>query len=150
MMQGSFLLKYRLKAFANGFKGLGFKKAMRPISILTLGTLFVIGDYWFFHRVIVYLDGLPSRVGDELIVQLINLVFITLFMMVLFSCLIVSLSVYYLSRDLELLHSLPGRYFSDNGFNEALPHPQNASDNDFYGVIFSGGSGGVFAVFVTG
>ena len=107
MMQGSFLLKYRLKAFANGFKGLGFKKAMRPISILTLGTLFVIGDYWFFHRVIVYLDGLPSRVGDELIVQLINLVFITLFMMVLFSCLIVSLSVYYLSRDLELLHSLP-------------------------------------------
>ena len=106
-MQGSFLLKYRLKAFANGFKGLGFKKAMRPISILTLGTLFVIGDYWFFHRVIVYLDGLPSRVGDELIVQLINLVFITLFMMVLFSCLIVSLSVYYLSRDLELLHSLP-------------------------------------------
>ena len=98
-MQGSFLLKYRLKAFANGFKGLGFKKAMRPISILTLGTLFVIGDYWFFHRVIVYLDGLPSRVGDELIVQLINLVFITLFMMVLFSSLIVSLSVYYLSQD---------------------------------------------------
>jgi len=74
---------------------------------LTLGALFVIGDYWFFHRVIVYLDGLPSRVGDELIVQLVNLVFITLFMMVLFSGLIVSLSVYYLSRDLELLHSLP-------------------------------------------
>ncbi|MBT3922791.1 MAG: hypothetical protein HOF21_09470 [Nitrospina sp.] len=80
---------------------------MRPISIFILGTLFVIGDYWFFHRVIVYLDRLPFRVGDELIVQLVNLVFITLFMMVLFSSLIVSLSVYYLSRDLELLHSLP-------------------------------------------
>ena len=105
--QGGLLLKYRLKALANGFKGIGFKKAMRPISILTLGMLFVIGDYWFFHRVIVYLDGLPFRVGDELIIQLINLVFITLFMMALFSSLIVSLSVYYLSHDLELLHSLP-------------------------------------------
>ncbi|MBT6594990.1 MAG: hypothetical protein HOB34_02730 [Nitrospina sp.] len=107
MRRSNLLLKYRLKALANGFKGLGFKKAMRPISVLTLGALFVIGDYWFFHRVIVYLDGLPFRVGDELIVQLVNLVFITLFMMVLFSSLIVSLSVYYLSRDLELLHSLP-------------------------------------------
>jgi ABC-2 type transport system permease protein len=101
------LLKYRLKSLANNFKRFGLKKSFRPLSILMLGTLFVVGDYWFFHRVIVYLDGLPFRVGDELIVQLVNLVFITLFMMVLFSSLIVSLSVYYLSQDLELLHSLP-------------------------------------------
>jgi ABC-2 type transport system permease protein len=100
-----FLLKYRLKALVNGWFNL--KNIFRPISIFVLGILFVIGDYWFFHRVIVYLDGLPFRVGDELIVQLVNLVFITLFMMVLFSSLIVSLSIYYLSRDLEFLHSLP-------------------------------------------
>ncbi len=107
MMGSSLLLKYRLKALANSFKCFGMKKVVRPLSILTLGTLFVIGDYWFFHRVIRYLDGLPFRLGDELIVQLVNLVFITLFVMVLFSSLIVSLSVYYLSRDLEMLHSLP-------------------------------------------
>ena len=106
-MQSGLLLKYRLVALVNGFKGLGSKQVVRPLSILTLGTLFVIGDYWFFHRVIRYLDGLPSRLGEELIVQLVNLVFITLFAMVLFSSLIVSLSVYYLSRDLEILHSLP-------------------------------------------
>jgi|TARA_B100000678_G_C17763586_1_gene323864 hypothetical protein len=47
-------------------------------------------------------------------------------------------------------HSLLGRNFGDNGFNETLPHPQNASDNDFSGVIFSGWSGGVFTVYVTG
>ena len=80
---------------------------MRPLSVLTLGALFVIGDYWFFHRVVRYLDGLPSILGLELIVQLINLVFITLFAMVLFSSFIVPLSVYYLSRDLKMLHSLP-------------------------------------------
>lgn len=104
---GTVLLKFRLISLRNSVMRLGQNKSMRPISILILGTLFVIFDYWFFHRVIVYLDGLPFRVGDELIVQLVNLVFITLFMMVLFSSLIVSLSVYYLSRDLELLHSLP-------------------------------------------
>lgn len=107
MMRAGLLLQYRLKALANGFKGIGLNRVWRPLSILTLAALFVIGDYWFFHRVIRYLDGLPFRVGDELIVQLVNLVFITLFAMVLFSSLIVSLSVYYLSRDLEMLHSLP-------------------------------------------
>ena len=148
--QGGLLLKYRLKALANGFKGIGFKKAMRPISILTLGMLFVIGDYWFFHRVIVYLDGLPFRVGDELIIQLINLVFITLFMMVLFSSLIVSLSVYYLSHDLELLHSLPisisgivtSRYFSAwetaPGWFYYFPYPcllHTVRISRFHGII---------------
>lgn len=106
-MQSSILLKYRLKALANAFKGFGAKKIVRPLSISTLGVLFVMGDYWFFHRVIRYLDGFPSRLGDELIVQLVNLVFITLFAMVMFSSLIVSLSVYYLSRDMEMLHSFP-------------------------------------------
>ena len=91
-MQSSILLKYRLKALANAFKGFGAKKIVRPLSISTLGVLFVMGDYWFFHRVISYLDGFPSRLGDELIVQLVNLVFITLFAMVMFSSLIVSLS----------------------------------------------------------
>lgn len=106
-MQSVLLLKYRLVALANSFKGFGSKQVLRPLSVLTLGTLFVIGDYWFFHRMIRYLDGLPSRLGEELIIQLVNLVFITLFAMVLFSSLIVSLSVYYLSRDLKVLHSLP-------------------------------------------
>ena len=106
-MQSVLLLKFRLIALVNSFKGFGSKQVIRPLSILTLGTLFVIGDYWFFHRVIRYLDGLPARLGEELIIQLVNLVFITLFAMVLFSSLIVSLSVYYLSQDLEVLHSLP-------------------------------------------
>ena len=91
-MQRSILLKYRLRGLANAFKGFWPKKIVRTLLILTLGVLFVVGDYWFFHRVISYLDGFPSRLGDELIVQLVNLVFITLFAMVMFSSLIVSLS----------------------------------------------------------
>ena len=81
-MQSGLLLKFKLAALVNGFKGFGSKKVVRPLSVLTLGTLFVIGDYWFFHRVIRYLDGWPSRLGEELIVQLINLVFIILLALV--------------------------------------------------------------------
>jgi ABC-2 type transport system permease protein len=97
------LLKFRWAVVKNA--SFGAKKRLG--GIIFLATLFVVGDYWFFLRIIRYLDGLPSRVGEELIVQLINLVFITLFFMVLFSSLIVALSIYYLSRDLELLHSTP-------------------------------------------
>jgi len=99
------LLKYRWTAVKNG--SLDGKKHWRWFGVIFLASLFVVGDYWFFFRIIRYLDGLPSHVGDELIVQLINLVFITLFFMVMFSSLIVSLSINYLSRDLELLHSMP-------------------------------------------
>jgi ABC-2 type transport system permease protein len=97
------LLKFRWAAVKNA--SFGTKKRLG--GIIFLATLFMVGDYWFFFRIIRYLDGLPSKVGEELIVQLINLVFITLFFMVLFSSLIVALSIYYLSRDLELLHSTP-------------------------------------------
>lgn len=99
------LLKYRWAAVKNG--SLNGKKRWRWFGVISLASLFVYGDYWFFFRIIRYLDGLPSHVGEELIVQLINLVFITLFFMVMFSSLIVSLSINYLSRDLELLHSMP-------------------------------------------
>ncbi len=99
------LLKYRWAAVKNGsFDG---KKRWRWSGIIFLASLFVFGDYWFFFRIIRYLVDLPFQVGEELIVQLINLVFITLFFMVMFSSLIVSLSIFYLSRDLELLHSMP-------------------------------------------
>lgn len=82
-------------------------KFFRWSMVLVMGGLFIVGDYVFFHRIILYLDGLPLDVGEELIVQLINVIFLTFFMMVLFSSLIVSLSVFYLSLDLELLHSMP-------------------------------------------
>lgn len=82
-------------------------KFLRWGLILTLGLLFLIGDYIFFYRMIEYLDGLPLKIGEELIVQLLNVVFLTLFAMVLFSSLIASLSIYYISSDLDFLHSLP-------------------------------------------
>jgi ABC-2 type transport system permease protein len=72
-----------------------------------LGSLFFVANYAFFYRMIRYLDELPFRVGEELIFQLLNVIFLTLFVMVLFSAIIASLSIYYISSDLDFLHSQP-------------------------------------------
>ncbi|QPJ66108.1 MAG: hypothetical protein G3M78_12175 [Candidatus Nitrohelix vancouverensis] len=79
----------------------------RWLTIAILACLFVVGDYIFFHRIIEYLAELPFQAGDELIPQLLNVVFLTLFVMGAFSGVIVSLSLFYMAPDLELLHSLP-------------------------------------------
>ncbi len=75
--------------------------------ILVLGGLFIAANYAFFHRMIRYLDELPLKVGEELIFQLLNVVFLTLLIMVLFSSIVASLSIYYISSDLDFLHSQP-------------------------------------------
>ena len=72
-----------------------------------LGSLFFAANYAFFYRMIRYLDELPFKVGEELIFQLLNVIFLTLFVMVLFSAIIASLSIYYISSDLDFLHSQP-------------------------------------------
>lgn len=101
------LFRWRGAVIKNSFLRLGRDRWIRWVMIAVLAVLFVIGDYLFFYRIIQYLDRLPRQVGVELIVQLMNVVFLTLLVMALFSSLIVALSVFYLSRDLELLHSTP-------------------------------------------
>lgn len=83
------------------------EKKFRWTMLVVLGAVFIGLDYMFFYRIIGYLDGLPLQVGEELIAQLINVIFLTLLVMVLFSSLIVSLSVFYMGKDLDMLHAMP-------------------------------------------
>jgi len=106
------IMHMRYLSLVNHFSRPTPEKLFRWGLIITMGTLFVIGDYVFFYRIIQYLDGLPLKIGEELIVQLLNVVFLTLFAMALFSSLIASLSIYYISDDLEFLFSQP---ISQNG-----------------------------------
>jgi len=110
------IMRMRYLALRNHFMRPTPEKLFRWGLIITLGTLFVVGDYVFFYRIIKYLDGLPLKVGEELIVQLLNVIFLTLFAMVLFSSLIASLAIYYISDDLEFLLSQP---ISQNGIINA-------------------------------
>ncbi len=109
MKQGSILelARLRMMFLKNNFKNPTSAKLNRWLILGILVLLFIWGDYLFFLKIIRYLDTLPMNVGVELIVQLINVVFMTLFMMVLFSSIIASLSIFFMSSDLEFLHALP-------------------------------------------
>ncbi len=82
-------------------------KLVRWSILLTLGILFLVGDYVFFYRIIKHIDGLPLNIGEELIFQLMGVIFLTLFAMVLFSSVVSSLSIFFISADSSFLHSLP-------------------------------------------
>jgi ABC-2 type transport system permease protein len=73
----------------------------------SIGIAFIIGDYYFFHRIFIYLKSVPFNVGELLIVQLFSVINLTFLSMLLFSNVVVSLSTIYLSRDLYLLLSSP-------------------------------------------
>lgn len=97
----------RMRFMKNHFGRPNRDKVTRWALIGTLGMLFLVADYAFFYRMVQYLDGLPLQIGEELIVQLLNVVFLTLFAMLLFSTIIAALAIYYISSDLDFLHSLP-------------------------------------------
>lgn len=101
------LVRVRGRFLKNHFGRPTTDKIIRWSLILGLGTLFLIGDYIFFFRIIQYLDGLPLKIGEELIIQLLNVIFLTFFAMLLFSSIIASLTIFYGSSDSEFLHSLP-------------------------------------------
>ena len=101
------LFRLRGRLIKNHFTRPNADKVMRWVLIATFTLLFVWGDYLFFLRIIRYLDNLPLQIGEELIVQLINVMFLTLFAMILFSSIIASLAIFYISSDLDFLHSLP-------------------------------------------
>jgi ABC-2 type transport system permease protein len=118
------LQRYRLSAWKNNFSHPTREKKIRWGVIAVMAALFVYGDFVFFLRIVRYLDGLPMQIGEEIIAQMMNVVFLTLFVMVWFSSLIVSLSVFYMSKDLDLIHSLPVRMgtFIFSRFQQGVTH----------------------------
>lgn len=118
------LLKYRLSAWKNNFSRPTREKKFRWWVIGVMAALFVYGDFMFFLRIVRYLDQLPMQIGVEIIAQMMNVIFLTLFVMVWFSSLIVSLSVFYMSKDLDLIHSLPVRMetFIFSRFQQGVTH----------------------------
>ncbi len=101
------LLGMRWSITKNIFSQPTKEKKFRWKMLFILGAVFISLDYMFFYRIIGYLDTLPLQIGEELIAQLINVIFLTLMVMVLFSSLIVSLSIFYMGKDLEFLHAMP-------------------------------------------
>ncbi|HQK99975.1 MAG TPA: hypothetical protein PK090_04335 [Smithellaceae bacterium] len=71
-----------------------------------IGLVFWVGAFLIVYRVLTYFQSVQDF-GDILAMKLLSMMIITFFTLLLFSSIINSLSHFYLSRDLSLLHSLP-------------------------------------------
>jgi len=107
MAQSGFLHleKTRMRLLKNSISRKGnFRKFL---ALAILAGAFVAGDYLFFRRILSYMVNLPMEVGELLVIQLLNLLCLTIFSMLVFSNIVASISTLYMSRDLDLLISSP-------------------------------------------
>jgi ABC-2 type transport system permease protein len=101
------LLRPRLLSFFNNYRlGKKNKSWIRLFMFGSVGVFFWIGTFIIFYRVLLYFQSVQDF-GDILAMKLLSMIIITFFALLLFSSIINSLSHFYLSRDLPLLHSLP-------------------------------------------
>ncbi len=77
------------------------------ILLTLLAIAFIVGDYFFFRRVIAYILTLPLELADIMIPQFLMVICLTFFSMLTFSNIIAAISTFYLSKDLDLLISSP-------------------------------------------
>jgi hypothetical protein len=101
------LLRPRLLSFFNNYRlGKNNKSWIRLFMFGSVGAVFWVGSFIMFYRVLLYFQSVQDF-GDILAMKLLSMIIITFFALLLFSSIINSLSHFYLSRDLPLLHSLP-------------------------------------------
>ena len=101
------LLKPRIWSF----KGKSFSKNKKssPFKLLlfgTIGVLFWGGIFAISLRVLGYFKNIED-LGDILAYKLLSMVLLIFLSILIFSSILTSLSKFYLSRDLPLVHSMP-------------------------------------------
>ena len=101
------LLQPRLLSALNNLRP-GNKKNIwiRLFIFGVIGIIFWAGAFLICYRVLLYFQGVQDF-GDILAIKLLSMVVMTFFALLIFSNIINCLSHLYLSRDLQLLHSLP-------------------------------------------
>ena len=97
----------RRKAILNSYRFATRERLWGRLFLVFLAVGFVVGDYWFFKRIIDYLLSLPLDVWDILIPQFLMVICLTFFSMLIFSNIIASISTFYMSQELDLLISTP-------------------------------------------
>ena len=101
------LLMPRLWSFRNSLlKGDSRDRWVRLTLFGSIGLLFWGGTFAIFFRVLTYFQSVEGF-GDILANKLLSMVIMTFFALLIFSSIVTSLSKFYLSRDLVLVHSLP-------------------------------------------
>ncbi|MFO7666487.1 MAG: hypothetical protein R6V76_07715 [Desulfobacterales bacterium] len=101
------LLRPRFLSFKNPLFSANSKKDFfRNLVMGTAGLLFWIGIFIISYRTLKYFRRIEG-LGEILILKLLSMLVLTSFSLLIFSSILTSLSKLYLSRDLELVHSMP-------------------------------------------
>lgn len=128
-----FLLKPRIFSAWNNLRPANQKSFwIRFLVFGAIGLTFWVGAFWGCYRVLLYFQSVQDF-GHILAMKLLSMVVMTFFALLIFSNIINSLSHLYLSRDLQLLHSLPV-YAQDIFFSRWLI---STFDSSWMVVLFS-------------
>ncbi len=104
------LIRTKLKGAKHGLglgrAGVKEKLSLKKIIVILVGIIFLAVLYFLFYKVLTYLLGVPL-IGPILIFKLISMIFLTFWMMLIYSNIITSFSTFYFSSDLPFLLSSP-------------------------------------------
>ena len=101
------LLTPKLQGARNGFRRYGKERA-RALFLGTLALLFWAGTFAATYAVLRYLEGTPE-VGPQLAKKTLSLIVVMCLSVLLYSNVIVAVSVYFLSHELDLVFATPVR-----------------------------------------
>src|SRR3989304_8812513 len=96
----------RINLARNNIRALRDEPRLKMAVIIFSALFFFIGGYALFRYGFAYVKNIPS-LGVFLMDRLLNLFFMALFCMLIFSNLIVSFSPFYRQKELDFLMSLP-------------------------------------------
>jgi len=108
------LLENRLRIIRKSIFAPRSDQLTRNLSYWVAILLFLIGGFFFFRKIFLYLEGV-ELIGPVLSARILNLAFLVFFTMLLMSNLVTSLSTFFRSREVDFLMSSPipaGRVFT--------------------------------------
>jgi len=100
------LLSVNINTIRNIVKRVERKGKLKTYILTFITVIFLISIFAIFYRVLIYFNTVPLF-GSVLIAKLLAMVFLTFLFMLLFSNVIVTISTFYLSDDMNLLLSTP-------------------------------------------
>ena len=100
------LLAPRWWALRNGLVFGGRRSIIKGFSLMGMALGFWSVIYVIFYRVLRYFQAV-EEFGDFLAYKLLTMVFLTFFGLLIFSNVLVALNTFFLSQDLETIHSTP-------------------------------------------
>ncbi|MEW6040945.1 MAG: hypothetical protein AB1633_05435, partial [Elusimicrobiota bacterium] len=103
-----FIYKVKFKSIINTVKNYKTSDWLKILVGLLIGTCFLIGLYFGFWRFLVQVQALPL-IGTILLNKFLAIAFLTTFIMVIFSSIIVSFSTIFFAEDNNFLSPLPLR-----------------------------------------